>query len=258
MGIIRRTYDYLDQNMFLQLFKSLVRPLIEASVAIWPPYKKTYITELERVHSKCRNLKHVEYSERLKKIGLPTLVFRCLRRDMIPIFKFRTGIYANEVTPTIPKGSEHTRGHQRKIFIRGARLNLWKKIFIVTVGQVWYKLPEEVVMAKDVNSFKRLLDKHWKDQHCRYDPWPISLIDLSSSGQRGSLRSLRPEINWTELNISVHISVKMVHCGLFDVLLDMRDLSNSFVCVNVNLIINVLCITECHRIIPRGIRYLWN
>ena len=49
MGIIRRTFDYLDQNMFLQLFKSLVRPLIETSVAVWAPYKKTYIAELERV-----------------------------------------------------------------------------------------------------------------------------------------------------------------------------------------------------------------
>ena len=34
MGIIRRTFDYLDQNMFLRLFKSLVRPLIETSVAV--------------------------------------------------------------------------------------------------------------------------------------------------------------------------------------------------------------------------------
>ena len=45
MGIIRRTFDYLDQNMFLQLFKSLVRPLIETSVAVWAPYKKTDIAE---------------------------------------------------------------------------------------------------------------------------------------------------------------------------------------------------------------------
>ena len=39
----------------------------------------------------------------------------------------------------------------------------------VRVGQVWNKLPEEVVMAKEVNSFKRLLDKHGKDHPCRYD-----------------------------------------------------------------------------------------
>ena len=71
MGIIRRTFDYLDQNMFLQLFKSLVQPLIETSVAVWAPYKKTDIAELERVQRRATKqvpgLKHLEYSERLIK-----------------------------------------------------------------------------------------------------------------------------------------------------------------------------------------------
>ena len=184
MGIIRRTFDYLDQNMFLQLFKSLVRPLIETSVAVWAPYKKTYIAELERVQRRATKqlpgLKHLEYLERLIEIGLPTLVFRRLRGDMIEIFKIMAGIYDNEVTPTIPKGNEHTRGHQRKIFIRGARLNLRKNFFTVRVGQVWNKLSEEVVMAKDVNTFKRLLDKHWKYHPCRYDH-KIDPYDLLAS-----------------------------------------------------------------------------
>ena len=71
MGIIKRTLYYLDQNMFLQLFKSLVRPLIETSVAVWAPYKMTDIAELERVQRRATkqvpDLKHLEYSERLEK-----------------------------------------------------------------------------------------------------------------------------------------------------------------------------------------------
>ena len=186
METIRRTFDYLNQNMFLQLFKSLVRPLIETSVAVWAPYKKTDIAELERIQRRATkqvpDLKHLEYSERLEKIGLPTLVFRCLRGDMIEIFKIMAGIYDNEGTPTITKGNEHTRGHQRKIFIRsrGARLNLRKNFFTVRVGHVWNEIPEEVVMAKDVNAFQRLLGKHWKDHPCRYDH-KIDPYDLLAS-----------------------------------------------------------------------------
>ena len=90
MGIIRRLFDYLDQNMFLQLFQSLVRPLVETSVGVWAPYTKTDIAELERIQRRATtqvpDLKHLEYSERLEKIGLPTLVFRRLRGDMIEIF----------------------------------------------------------------------------------------------------------------------------------------------------------------------------
>ena len=99
MGIIRRTFDYLDQNMFLQLSKSLVRPLIETSVAVCVLYKKTAITELERVQRRATkqvpDLKHLEYSERPKKIGLPTLVFRRLRGDMMEIFNIMVSIYDN-------------------------------------------------------------------------------------------------------------------------------------------------------------------
>ena len=145
MGIIRRTFDGLDQNMFLQLFKSLVRPLIDTSVAVWAPYKKTDIAELERVQRRATkqvpDLKHLEYSERLK------LVFRRLRGDMIEIFKIMAGIYNNEVTPMIPKGNEHIRGHKRKIFIIGARLNLRKNFFTVRVRQVWNKLPVYITMV---------------------------------------------------------------------------------------------------------------
>ena len=162
-----------------QLFKSLVRPLIETSVAVWAPYSNnTDITELERVQRRATkqvpDLKHLEYSERLKKICLPTLVFRRLRGDIMEIFKIMAGINDNKVTPTIPKGNELARGHQRKKFIRGARLNLRKNFFTVRVGQVWNKLPEEVVMAKNVNSFKRLCDKHWKDHPWRYPYDPLA------------------------------------------------------------------------------------
>ena len=118
MGFIRRTFDYFAQNIFLQIFKSLVRPLIETSVAVWAPSKRTDIADLERVQRRATKqvpgLKQQEYSKRPKKISLPTLVFRRLRGDMIEIFKIMAGIYDDEVAPTIPKGNEHTRGHQKK------------------------------------------------------------------------------------------------------------------------------------------------
>ena len=40
--------------------------------------------------------------------------------------------------------------------------------------------------------------------------WSISLIDLRRSGHRGSPRSLRPLINWTELNTYWNVSTQQV------------------------------------------------
>ena len=57
--------------MFFQLFKSLLRPLIETSVAVWVPYTKTDIAELERMQRRATkqvpDLKHLENSERLEQ-----------------------------------------------------------------------------------------------------------------------------------------------------------------------------------------------
>ena len=53
LGIIFRTFTYLSQEMFLSLYKSMVRPHLEYASVIWSPlYKKDKIT-LENVQ--CRS-----------------------------------------------------------------------------------------------------------------------------------------------------------------------------------------------------------
>ena len=39
VGIIKRTFSFLDKQMFLSLYKSLVRPHLEYANAIWNPYR---------------------------------------------------------------------------------------------------------------------------------------------------------------------------------------------------------------------------
>ena len=42
LGIIFRTFTYLDPEMFLNLYKSLVRPHLEYATVIWSPmYRRT-------------------------------------------------------------------------------------------------------------------------------------------------------------------------------------------------------------------------
>jgi hypothetical protein len=39
------------------------------------------------------SLKNLEYKDRLRKLKLPTLKYRCLRGDMIETYKLTSGIY---------------------------------------------------------------------------------------------------------------------------------------------------------------------
>lgn len=50
--IIKHTSDYLDKDMLIILYKSLVRPLLENATCVWTPYLKKHIREVENVQKR--------------------------------------------------------------------------------------------------------------------------------------------------------------------------------------------------------------
>ena len=92
VGIIRRSFDYLDNKTFVLLFKSLVRPIIEYGNVVWHPQFKYLQQEIEDVQRRATkllsHLKDLSYSERLKKLGLPSLEHRRRRGDMLDVYKY--------------------------------------------------------------------------------------------------------------------------------------------------------------------------
>jgi hypothetical protein len=67
MGLIRRTYTYLDEQSFKYLFQALVRPHIEYAEAVWSPFKVGDIEKIENVQRRATKqvptLKNMEYNE---------------------------------------------------------------------------------------------------------------------------------------------------------------------------------------------------
>jgi len=81
----------MDKNTFTLLYKAMVRPHLEYANAVLCPYKNGDIEIIEKVQKRATqliiSLKHLSYSERLKQLQLPILKYRCLRGDMIEVFK---------------------------------------------------------------------------------------------------------------------------------------------------------------------------
>ena len=67
------------------------------------------------------------------------------------------------------KLNERTRGHMWKICHERARLNLRKESFPNRAVNMWNFLPEYVVNAPSVDSFKNRLDKQWSNEEIVYD-----------------------------------------------------------------------------------------
>ena len=174
VGIIRRTFEYLDKQVFRTLFTSLVRPHIEYANQVWNPYLKKHIEMIENVQRRATKqvpgLKDMSYSSRLKELGLPTLAYRRLRGDLIETYKILTGKYDSAVSNILQLcDMDSTRGHRYKLYKTRSRLNVRKYSFCCRVTDIWNSLPSDVVEAKSVHSFERRLDKHLKDQPIKYN-----------------------------------------------------------------------------------------
>ena len=91
VGLIRRTFSFLDCRMFKKLYTTFVRPHLEYAQAVWSPHLKKNINILKNVQIRATKivdgLANLDYPERLKKLDLPTLVCRRARGDMIEVFK---------------------------------------------------------------------------------------------------------------------------------------------------------------------------
>jgi hypothetical protein len=97
MGLIRRSFVYLDTENFRRLYKAIVRPHLEYANSVWVPRRKKDIITLENVQRRATKLvpglRNLTYQERLKKLNIPTLVYRRLRGDMIEMYKMISGAY---------------------------------------------------------------------------------------------------------------------------------------------------------------------
>ena len=90
---------------------------MEYAAAVWSPYTKKDIELIENVQRRATkqvpSLKQLSYTDRLKKLKMPTRKYRRLRGDMIETFKIVNGIYGKDVTERFFEMNrrDQTRGH---------------------------------------------------------------------------------------------------------------------------------------------------
>ncbi|XP_077477524.1 uncharacterized protein LOC144090083 [Stigmatopora argus] len=156
-------YAVTTADIFLPLYVSLVRPILEYGIQAASPYLAKDIQHLKRVQRLAtrmvRGLSLMSYEERCQPLNLPTLEARRLRGDLILAYNILHGIYSVPrdlfFTPAPDRG---LRGHPWKLYPRGFRLNRRKAAFSVRIAGPWNRLPQGVVEKLTVAQFKRALD----------------------------------------------------------------------------------------------------
>jgi hypothetical protein len=121
VGLIRRSFQFLDKAMFRQLFIANVRPHLEYADAIWNPFLKKHVTAVENVQRRATKmvpgLGNLTYEARLRTLNLPTLAYRRYRGDMIEMFKLTHGLYDEQViSDFLDIQPSRARGHPYNVY----------------------------------------------------------------------------------------------------------------------------------------------
>ena len=163
VGLIRRTFSYIDKEMCKTLYCSLVRPHIEYAVQSWSPFYRKDIIEMEKVQRRMTKLvpelRDLPYEERCRQLELTTLEKRRERGDLIEAYKIINGMENIEREDFFTFKRTCTRTNTMKLDKRGHwRTQIRANAFSVRVVNTWNSLPEDVVTAPSVSCFKRRLD----------------------------------------------------------------------------------------------------
>ena len=77
LGLVRRSFKFVTRDVFLNLYKTLIRPLLDYCSCVWSLSTVAEIRLIEGVQRRAAkmigDLKPFEYETRLKMLGLPTL-----------------------------------------------------------------------------------------------------------------------------------------------------------------------------------------
>ena len=98
-----------------------MRPHLEYAASAWNPTKIKDIEAIENVQRRATKLlpgyTDLSYSERLKKLNLPSLANRRMRGDIINVFKVMNNLFDSKVTVNLftQEKTERTRGHSQKL-----------------------------------------------------------------------------------------------------------------------------------------------
>jgi len=173
LGIIKRSFDYLDRDIFIKLYKALIRPHLEYGNLIWYPYLKRQSISIEKVQRRATKTLHeckdLSYHERLRYLNMPTLKHRRRRGDLIEMYKIFNQV--DEVSLKQTFTVNNTRNNEGKLYVNHSNMNIRKFSFANRVVNDWNNTTNTMKFANNTNSFKNLLDgnKIFNNSFYEYD-----------------------------------------------------------------------------------------
>ena len=173
LGIIKNNFHELTKDNFIILYIAFVRPILEYCCATWAPHFIKDHKEIEKVQKRAtklvKSISHLPYGERLKKLSLTTLYYRRQRADVLQVFRIIKGIDKLDIGIFLELNSRSSRYNSLKLIKPRALTSHKQFSFSHRVINNWNELPDSVVLADNLNMFKRNLEFFGKDKDFKYE-----------------------------------------------------------------------------------------
>ena len=164
LACMRRGFiNLINESVLLQLYKSMVRPILEYGNVIWGLHYVLDQRKLEGVQRRTTklvpSLRDESYTDRLISLNLPSLLYRFRRGDLIFLFKLLNGYFELDFTNffTLSHNS-HTRG-PFKLLKPPAYHLCCINFFGTRVINDWNYLTSDIVTNSSLNNLKSAVDK---------------------------------------------------------------------------------------------------
>ena len=171
LGQILRAFHARGKKIYIQLYKTYVRPHLEFACPAWSPWTAADRDTLEKVQQRAvrqvSGLQGLTYEEKLKELGICTLEERRHRADMAMVHRILSeeDTMAAELFEMAAAGGRRTRvaADPLNVVVKHGRLNIRKNFFSIRVTEPWNNVPAEIKRSRTPASFRMAYAKYRQD-----------------------------------------------------------------------------------------------
>jgi len=174
--LLLRSFYTNNADVLIRAYKTYVRPLAESCTPVWNPWLIKDIHCLEKVQRyftrailRKGNVAYRNYQHRLSILKLKSLEYRRLEFDLYMCYKILYNLVDLDANSFFTRDNYTyaTRGHSLKLRHQNYSCDSRKYFFSLRVVNVWNSLPENIVTANSIDSFKNRLSSFDLSRYCK-------------------------------------------------------------------------------------------